>query len=751
MASEKLEIDVTADAKKATKELEGLQKTVDKLEKSEPEIEVTADDKASKVLDQVEKKAKTLATGDFDVTVQGKVDKVLGDLEKVGAEAKETAAAADALGRALGPELEAQADTTRIVGDLQKLGLTTEEITASADQLGAKLKELADIDVGGKIGGSLGTARGKMDELGQSADSSKSVMANMVGNTTQDLGALGGIAGSTGVAIGQMGEYMADALGSGEKLGSVLKNFGKVAGPLAAVAAAAYLIGNAMKSIEARKAFRTEQVDAFVESINEGEDAVAALATRLEEAGKIETPDLFTNARQWLGISGAIEDVSKKVADLGLTYETFAEKALEGPEAIEAWAKAQIAAGKSVEDVLPVMAAMGEAYEAHVKAGGKAATTTALAGDKARDAKADFKGAADALEKWTDETARAIEGAQAFSDAVGSIDYAAADLEGAVAGMSKFTEQNRGLVNIHADLEESFDGLQEAYKKNGKSLDVTTEKGRANQDAIEDVAKALDTRLAAAYVDADGDQATFAANAGKLAQDTLKRLQKELGLSDEQTEALADSLGLLPEDLETRYKLSGDEEAKLKLGLLQGAIDSLDKDVQAKVTQQIIVGDYQGALATVQAGFNRNPPTVPTEVEAPSTWEMLGVRAQMGAFFNNNPVPVKTVLIPAQGRYANGGTVGPGGGIAGEAGAELVRLPGRSPALLTGPAVVPPRTHVTSARRTRAILARTAAAPHHVGGTSNTYVTNNVIVPRIPTGRELARVSARWARVNGKG
>ena len=55
--------------------------------------------------------------------------------------------------------------------------------------------ELSDTDVGGKLGGSLGTTHGKLDEVAKSADSSKSVLANMVGNATQDLGALGGVAG----------------------------------------------------------------------------------------------------------------------------------------------------------------------------------------------------------------------------------------------------------------------------------------------------------------------------------------------------------------------------------------------------------------------------------------------------------------------------------------------------------------------------------------------------------------------------
>ena len=57
-------------------------------------------------------------------------------------------------------------------------------------------------------------------------------------------------------------------------------------------------------------------------------------------------------------------------------------------------------------------------------------------------------------------------------------------------------------------------------------------------------------------------------------------------------------------------------------------------------------------------------------------------------------------------------------------------------------------------------LGSPAAASTGVGATATAStrsaspvynVTNNVIVPRIPTGRELERVSQRWSRLNGRG
>ena len=107
------------------------------------------------------------------------------------------------------------------------------ELEGSLGKIEGKVTELG----GRPIDIQTGAAKGNIDDLGKSADTSKSVLANMVGNATQDLGALGGIAGSAGVAIGQMGEYMVDAaVWRRRSSATVFANFAKVAGPIAAIA-----------------------------------------------------------------------------------------------------------------------------------------------------------------------------------------------------------------------------------------------------------------------------------------------------------------------------------------------------------------------------------------------------------------------------------------------------------------------------------------------------------------------------------
>ena len=187
----------------------------------------------------VKKELKSIE-GDFDDTATAgqKVANVLSLMAKeLDDELGRASAAADALATALGPELAAKADVGQIITDLNRMGLTFEDIVADADKLGASLKEMDAVQMKGLDSG-LGGVKTKFGEIDDSVRGSRSVLANMVGNATQDLGALGGIAGSAGVAIGQMGEYMADATLNGQGLRSVVGDFVKVAGPVAALTAA---------------------------------------------------------------------------------------------------------------------------------------------------------------------------------------------------------------------------------------------------------------------------------------------------------------------------------------------------------------------------------------------------------------------------------------------------------------------------------------------------------------------------------
>ena len=289
MAGKKLQYDIAVDSSQEITGVKNFSRAVqDELKKVDAGFDETA------------------TSGEKVATVLSQMAKDLDD------ELGRAAQAADALATALGPELSAKADVGSIVGDLQRMGLSFEEIVADADKLAAALKELDEVQVKGLDSG-LGGVDTKLGNIGRSADSSQSVMANMVGNATQDLGALGGVAGSAGVAIGQMGEYMVDAAGSGEKLGSVIGNFATIGVPLAAVGLATQQISSHFAGIRKANEANTKQAEEFADALAEGATAAEAVETALVNAGKVE----FTTK------GGDVFDVTGRLAELGLTVEQF--------------------------------------------------------------------------------------------------------------------------------------------------------------------------------------------------------------------------------------------------------------------------------------------------------------------------------------------------------------------------------------------------------------------------------------------
>ena len=223
--------------------------------------------------------------------------------------------------------------------------------------------------------------------------------------------------------------------------------------------------------------------------------------------------------------------------------------------------------------------------------------------------------AAEATEEQIENLKAMVEGLEAYNDAVAGTEWESAEIEGAITAIDKFADAHFGLAEIAKNSADAEQALADSVKENGKAFDFGTEAGLKNLDAIEGVAEAVGVKLASAYDDADGNQRKFRRSAKTIADETLGRLREEMGLSEEQTAALAEALGLMPEDIETRYELSGTEEAQLKLDLLSGSIDGLPDNVETKVTQKIIAGDYQGALDLINEFYKQNPAIVPVKLD----------------------------------------------------------------------------------------------------------------------------------------
>jgi len=139
----------------------------------------------------------------------------------------------------------------------------------------------------------------------------------------------------------------------------------------------------------------------------------------------------------------------------------------------------------------------------------------------------------------------------------------------------------------HAEIEaeEALDNLDKALKDNGKTLDVHTEKGRANKLAL---LGSIDASVNAAQKKYDEEVATKGAtqalqDANKVYQDYIEQIRKKLiadGYSAQQAKEILDLYSAMPPLITTNLKLEGGEKAK---STLQGLLE-LAKKIPAGLT-----------------------------------------------------------------------------------------------------------------------------------------------------------------------
>lgn len=175
-------------------------------------------------------------------------------------------------------------------------------------------------------------------------------------------------------------------------------------------------------------------------------------------------------------------------------------------------------------------------------------------------------------------------GAGSAADAVAGVGDAADDaagglqamLEGLTAlGLATLSERE----SIRA-YEDAIDGVSDSIKENGTSLDVTTEKGRANQEAFDAIADA-GMGAADAMVKNGADQKTVQNQLRQTREDLIKAAGK-FGVTGKKAEDMANEVMGIPKDVDVKTWMSDAAEEQAKK--TKKAVDDIDKDVKIKVS-----------------------------------------------------------------------------------------------------------------------------------------------------------------------
>ncbi len=188
------------------------------------------------------------------------------------------------------------------------------------------------------------------------------------------------------------------------------------------------------------------------------------------------------------------------------------------------------------------------------------------AGEYARDMRKALGGAAadtaeavrqstmltEAVGETGDASKQAAKGISGAGDAA---KIAASDFETMADRLMRLTNQALDARSASRDYEQAVDDLADAVEKNGKTLDVNTEKGRANQAALDQVATSA-VKLAkanlenGASIDAvnkqiDTSRAAFIEQAAKMlgSKTAAEQLADQLGITRGTVSSLADEIG----------------------------------------------------------------------------------------------------------------------------------------------------------------------------------------------------------------
>ncbi|MGH3651500.1 phage tail tape measure protein [Glutamicibacter sp.] len=457
-----------------------------------------------------------------------------------------------------------------LAGDLEKLGGSFDTVFLESGS--------AANDV---LRGLVQTAESFVDTIGTIPEpvlSIGGILTGIVGG--------GALAGGALITIIPKAKETVDAFkdlrASGSKVPGVLGKVGKAAG-IAAIALgtfelAAQIAGTGLDDLG-------DSAD-YIEKLTNGAPSVEALTKRLNElssasgnggAGIVGIGQAIETLNQpgglkaldWVASLGGILDSDAKLASKAVgEYDTALKQLLDSGAEAEAFKGFQVAAqqgadyGQTLEEVAGqfpefIDGLQGQADAAGVTVEKQDLLNWALTGTKPA----------------------ALDAAQGADVATTALEEVGLTAEGTVDDVKKFLDVlfQAGIITrdqnaAYRDYQAAIDEVGDSITKNGKTLDVTTEKGRANQAAFEGLAQSGEDYFRAL---AEGD-ASEKELQGSLQStyDSLITAAGQFGITGDAADKMAREVMGIPEDVKVESWMS--EAARLEAEKTKAAVDEVD-------------------------------------------------------------------------------------------------------------------------------------------------------------------------------
>lgn len=483
----------------------------------------------------------------------------------------------------------------------------------------------------------------------------------------QGASALAGAANAALIASGSFGN-LAAATGIAEsatsRWGDKLRGLAGKAGLIGGIALAVGLAIPALKNWG-------DELNGFNENAVKAAAGNKSLEASVKEvvAGNSMYSKSFTDARSALEQLVEVQnggDFSRWIGDLGqANRESYAlslalgkmDEAMQGMSVEDQSAKFQTWANSvnaTEEEVIAMLAEMPQ-FSAALSASAKATGEIATAQDLARMAMDGGRTAAVSQQEVIDSL-------------TGSLSLNAGEVDALSAKLAAFAEQHLVTRSAARDFEASIDDLTDSLAENGATLDIGTEAGRRNEEAIDRVAEAT-MRSAEETRKQTGSQsaANDVINKGR---DALLNQLAAFGITGQKAQDYVNKLGLIPGDVRTEVALRGVQAAK-------DALNEITKDRTARVYVKVL-GAAAAAAAAAVAGAT--PRAAGGTVYGPE-FSLIGEAGPEAVVPLNRPLSqvdpsVRMLSAIAQGKtahLASGGVVGGGNKVIFEAGAIVVQ------------------------------------------------------------------------------
>ncbi|QIK82984.1 phage tail tape measure protein [Sanguibacter sp. HDW7] len=446
-----------------------------------------------------------------------------------------------------------------------------------------------------------GGANDVLREMAQGAGALVDAIGEVPGPVLEVLTVLTGAGGMTALGVAGLTKLVG-GLKNAKNAAEGLKLSAK--GASVAVGAVSAAIGVATIGVMAwanAQAESKQRIDSLRESLDGVTGAVTESTRQVIAAELVKTPDWWT-----FDFSGSAAEGAEA---LGISVETVTNAILGQKDAMAAleryYGPQEVAYGNIREEAEKNGLSIGDYNDAvgALRRGLQGQSKDLDAAKKKHELMAEATGA---TSEETDRAAKSVElFATNLEDQAKAADAAWKAIKGLADGVLGMRDAERGY-------EAALDAVNESLKKNGQTLDVGTEKGRANQAVLDGIADAgwkwIDQMRAQGATDEQLQK-----KMGRTRREFVDAA-KQMGLSEKAAKKLADELGLIPSNIKTEVDVDTSKASaevtrfireqmkrQIAINVVTNSGGGGKTHVQAKATGGAVVGPGTGTSDDILA------------------------------------------------------------------------------------------------------------------------------------------------------